>query len=73
MLPSNRVEAMKFHVLAESIGAGTMGLPDSRKSPVSREFPEIVNYFPRTTGGSDIKMDVSSHIETVVLMSRVKD
>ena len=28
--------------------------------------------FPRTSGGSDIKMDVSSHIETVVLLSREK-
>ena len=41
---------MKFHALAEPIRVETMGLPDSRKSPISRGFPEIVDMFPRTNG-----------------------
>lgn len=45
-----RVEAMKSHALAEQIKAETMGQPDSRKSPISRGFPEIVGMFPRTYG-----------------------
>ena len=45
-----RVEAMKSHALAEQIKAETMGQPDSRKSPISRGFPEIVDMFPRTNG-----------------------
>ena len=45
-----RVEAMKSHALAEQIKAETMGQPDSRKSPISRGFPEIVDMFPRTDG-----------------------
>ena len=44
------VETMKFHALAEPIRVETMGLPDSRKSPISRGFPEIVDMFPRTNG-----------------------
>ena len=44
------VETMKFHALAEPIRVVTMGLPDSRKSPISRGFPEIVDMFPRTNG-----------------------
>ena len=32
-----------------------------------------MDLFPRTSGAADIKIDVSSHVETVVLMSRVKD
>ncbi len=45
-----RVEAMKFHALAEPIRVETMGRPDSRKSPISRGFPEIVDMFLRTNG-----------------------
>ena len=29
--------------------------------------------FPHTNGEADIKMDVSTHVETVVLMSEVKE
>ena len=29
--------------------------------------------FPRTSGGSDIKMDVSSHVETVRLLSKLSE
>ena len=32
-----------------------------------------LDLFPRTNGAADIKIDVSSHVETVVLMSRKKD
>lgn len=45
-----RVEAMKSHALAEQIKAETMGQPDSRRSPISRGFPEIVDIFSRTYG-----------------------
>ena len=45
-----RVEAMKSHALAEQIKVETMGQLDSRKSPISRGFPEIVDMFPRTYG-----------------------
>ena len=45
-----RVEAMKSHALAEPIGVETMGLSDSRKSPISRGFQEISDMFPRTYG-----------------------
>ena len=45
-----RVEAMKSHALAEPIKVETMGQPDSRKRPISRGFPEIVDMFPRTNG-----------------------
>ena len=45
-----RVEAMKSHALAEQIKAETMGQPDSRRSPISRGFPEIVDMFSRTYG-----------------------
>lgn len=31
-----------------------------------------LDLFPRTNGAADIKMDVSSHVECVVLMSRVE-
>ena len=31
-----------------------------------------VDLFPRTSGGTDIKMDVSSHVETVALLSKAK-
>lgn len=30
-----------------------------------------LDLFPRTSGGSDIKMDVSSHVETVALLSKL--
>lgn len=50
MLLFKRVEAMKSHALAESIGVETMGQLDSRKSPISRGFSEIVDMFPRTNG-----------------------
>lgn len=43
-----RVETMKSHALAEQIKVETMGQLDSRKSPISRGFPEIVDMFPRT-------------------------
>ena len=45
-----RVEAMKSHALAEQIKVETMGQHDSRKSPISHGFPEIVDMFPRTNG-----------------------
>ena len=45
-----RVEAMKSHALAEPIRVETMGQHDSRKSPISHGFPEIVDMFPRTNG-----------------------
>ena len=45
-----RVEAMKFHALAEPIRVETMGRPDSRQSPISRGLPEIVDMFLRTNG-----------------------
>lgn len=48
MLPFKRVEAMKSHALAEQIKVETMGQLESRKSPISRGFPEIVDMFPRT-------------------------
>ena len=32
-----------------------------------------MDLFPRTSGAADIKIDVSSHVETVVLMSRKED
>ena len=84
---------MKSHALVEPIRVETMGQLDSRKSPISRGFPEIVDtfprtnrleadeanfdifrlkrldLFPRTSGGYEIKMDVSSHIECVMLLS----
>lgn len=41
---------MKTHALAELIWVETMDQPDSRKSPISRGFPEIVDMFPRTNG-----------------------
>lgn len=44
---SIRVEAMKFHALADQIKLETMGKPDSRKSPISCGFSEIVNMFLR--------------------------
>ena len=45
-----RVEAMKSYALAEQIKVETMGKPDSRRSPISRGFSEIVDMFPRTNG-----------------------
>lgn len=47
---SIRVETMKSHALAEQFKVETMGQPDSRKSPISCGFPEIVDMFPRTNG-----------------------
>lgn len=44
------VETMKSHTLAEQIKVETMGQLESRKSPISRGFPEIVDMFPRTYG-----------------------
>jgi len=41
---------MKSHALAEPDKVETMGLPDSRKSPISRGFQEMVDMFPRTNG-----------------------
>ncbi|MBQ6171295.1 MAG: hypothetical protein IJK34_01525 [Clostridia bacterium] len=41
---------MKSHALAEPFEVETMGQPDSRISPISRGFPEIVDMFPRTYG-----------------------
>lgn len=41
-----RVEAMKSHALAVPIKVETIGKSDSRKSPISRGFPEIVDMFP---------------------------
>ena len=41
---------MKSHTLAEQIKVETMGQLESRKSPISRGFPEIVDMFPRTNG-----------------------
>ena len=31
-----------------------------------------MDLFPRTSGAADIQMDVSSHVETVVLLDREK-
>lgn len=45
-----RVEAMKFHALAEQFKVETMGQPDPRKRPISRGLPEIMDMFPRTNG-----------------------
>ena len=50
---------MKSHALAEPIKVETMGKPDSRKSPISRGFSEIVDMFPRTY-----------ELETVVCLGR---
>ena len=47
-----------------------MGLPDSRKGPISRGFQEISDMFPRTSKVDDIKMDVSSHVESVVSLRK---
>lgn len=41
---------MKSHALAEPDEVETMGQLESRKSPISRGFPEIVDMFPRTNG-----------------------
>ena len=45
-----RVETMKSHALALQIKVEPMGQPDSRRSPISRGFSEIVDMFPRTNG-----------------------
>ena len=36
-------------------------------------FPKENDMFPRTGGKSDINQEVSGHVETVVLMSRVSN
>lgn len=41
---------MKSHALAEQIKVETMEQPNSRRSPISRGFPEIVDMFPQTYG-----------------------
>jgi len=45
-----RVEAMKSHALAEPSRVETMGLLDSRKSPISCGFSKAVDMFPLTNG-----------------------
>ena len=63
-----RVEAMKSHALAEQIKVETMGQLDSRKSPISRGFPEIVDMFPRTYGleADEANFDFSDEIGWIV-------
>ena len=47
--------------------------PRQRRNPVDLFLRNYVDLFPKTSGGADIQMDVSSHIETVVLLSKKFD
>ncbi len=44
-----------------------------RRNPFDMFLRNYVDKFPHTNGEADIKMDVSTHVETVVLMSEVKE
>lgn len=66
-----RVETMKSHALAEPSRVETMKASIPEKVPFHAGFQRTVDLFPRTSGGSDIKMDVSSHVESIVKMWKV--
>ncbi|WP_187446064.1 hypothetical protein [Lancefieldella rimae] len=67
-----RVETMKIHPLANRARVETMKNAMPEKGPFYTAFLKAVDMFPRTAICPDIKMDVSSHVENVCLMSRVK-
>ena len=46
---------------------------ETKENPVDMFLCTYVDMFPQTDELSDIKMNVSSHVETVVLMSKVKE
>ena len=60
---------MKSHALAEQSKVETMEYVTPEKVPFHAGFRKMVDMFPRMSGGSDIKMDISSHIETVALLT----
>ncbi len=67
-----RVETMKFHPLNLRPRVEAMTAKAPGKAPFYAGFRKIVDMFPRTSGASDIKMDVSSHVESIVLLSKLK-
>lgn len=66
-----RVETMKFHPLANQARVETMKNAMPGKVPFHAAFLKAVDMFPRTAICPDIKMDVSSHVETIVLLSKL--
>ena len=62
---------MKFHPLANQARVETMKNAMPGKVPFHAAFLKAVDMFPRTAICPDIKMDVSSHVETIVLLSKL--
>lgn len=67
-----RVEAMKSHALANRARVETMAVSILEKVPFHAGLQKTVDLFPRTNGAADIKMDVSSHVETVCQLVLIK-